>query len=109
MGCRLAGPEADCWIAVSWGYHGSVRLRFYIDPVTGGPHIHDHDVDETEVEEVLASPDEDRSGSEGSRIAIGTTGAGRVLRVVSSPYPEPDSAFVITAHERRSRRRTRRR
>jgi hypothetical protein len=76
-----------------------VRLRFYIDPVTGGPHIHDHGVDEAEVEEVLANPGEDRSGSEGSRIATGATEAGRIVRVVYSPDPEPDSVFVITAYE----------
>jgi hypothetical protein len=28
-----------------------MRVRFYIDPATGRPHIHNHDVTEEEVEE----------------------------------------------------------
>jgi len=30
-----------------------VRLRYYLDPATGEPHIHQHDVEENEVEAVL--------------------------------------------------------
>ena len=41
-----------------------VRLRYYIDPSTGEPHIYNHDVDENEVEEILGKPIEDRVGSE---------------------------------------------
>jgi hypothetical protein len=76
-----------------------VRLRFYFDPETGQPHIYDHDVEEAEVAEVLANPAEDRPGREGSRVALGRTGAGRHLRVVY--VPEPRSVFVITAYELR--------
>jgi len=32
-----------------------MRVRFYVDPATGHPHIHSHDVTEEEVEEVLKS------------------------------------------------------
>jgi hypothetical protein len=74
-------------------------IRFYIDPETGSPHVHHHGVHEEEVEDVLAYPGEDRQGREGSRVAIGQTSAGRYLRVIYVPDPEPDSIFVITAYE----------
>jgi len=75
-----------------------MRTRFYIDPATGLPHIHNHQIDEVEVREALESPGEDRPGYDGSRMAIGQTSAGR-LRVIYVPDPEPDSVFVITAYE----------
>lgn len=75
------------------------HLRFYIDGETEQPHIYNHGVTEDEVEEVLTLPGEDRQGSEGSRIAIGQTAAGRYLRIVYVPDPEPSSVFVITAYE----------
>ncbi|HUO29981.1 MAG TPA: DUF4258 domain-containing protein [Bryobacteraceae bacterium] len=56
-------------------------------------------MDEVEVIEVLEKPGEDRAGSEGSRIALGQTAAGRYLRVIYVPDPQPDSVFVITAYE----------
>jgi hypothetical protein len=76
-----------------------VRLRYYLDPATGEPHIYLHKVDEHEVEEVFARPIEDRPGREQSRVAVGQTEAGRYLRVIYVPDPEPNSAFVITAYE----------
>ena len=76
-----------------------MRVRFYVDPSTGRPHIRSHDVTEEEVEEVLKSPGEDRPGRENSRVAIGRTDAGRYLRVIYVPDPEPNSVFVITAYE----------
>lgn len=76
-----------------------MKIRFYIDPETDLPHIYRHDVSETEVEDVLCHPGEDRPGREGSRIAIGQTRAGRYLRVIYVPDPEPVSIFVITAYE----------
>jgi hypothetical protein len=91
------------------------NIRYYIDPETGLPHIYNHSVTESEVEDVLASPGEDRQGYEGARIAIGQTEAGRYLRVIYVPDPEPGSVFVITAYELRGkaltayRRRRRRR
>ena len=30
-----------------------MNLRFYVDPETGSPHIHGHDVEEHEVEDIL--------------------------------------------------------
>ena len=80
-----------------------MRLRFYIDPDTGRPHIRNHDVGEGEVEDVLRRPGEDRPGREGSRVTVGRTRAGRCLRVVYVPDPEPDSVFVITAYELRGK------
>lgn len=76
-----------------------MRIRYYIDPQTDLPHIHGHNVSESEVEAVLARPGEDRPGREGSRVAIGRTSSGRLLRVIYVPDPEPDSVFVITAYE----------
>ncbi|MCZ7400263.1 MAG: hypothetical protein O8C62_11435 [Candidatus Methanoperedens sp.] len=74
-----------------------MNIRYYIDPETGLPHIYRHDVSEDEVKDVLLKPGEDRSGREGSRVAIGQTRAGRYLRVIYVPDPEPESIFVITA------------
>jgi len=92
-----------------------MKIRFCIDPETRLPHIYNHKVKEDEVEDVLRKPGEDRPGKENSRIAIGQTNAGRYLRVIYVPDPEPNSVFVITAYElmgkplkafrRRSRRR----
>ena len=76
-----------------------MKIRYYIDPTTGEPHIYGHDVSEDEVEAVLMAPGEDRTGREGSRVAIGQTRAGRYVRVIYVPDPEPDSVFVITAYE----------
>jgi uncharacterized protein DUF4258 len=76
-----------------------VRIRYYLDPETGEPHIYNHGVDETEVEDVLERPGEDRTGRDNSRVAMGQTRSGRFLRVIYVPDPEPHSAFVITAYE----------
>jgi uncharacterized protein DUF4258 len=76
-----------------------VRIRFLIDRETAEPHIYLHDVAEEEVEDVLAHPGEDRPGREETRIAIGQTQAGRYLKVVYVPDPEPGSVFVITAYD----------
>jgi hypothetical protein len=76
-----------------------MKIRFYVDPQTGMPHIHRHGVREHEAEDVLSSPGEDRPGKEGSRIAIGQTLGGRFLRAIYVPDPYPESVFVITAYE----------
>ena len=78
-------------------------VRYYLDPETGSPHIFNHGVSENEVEEILSKPGEDHQGAEGSRIAIGQTEAGRVLRVIYVPDPEPRSVFVITAYNLRGK------
>ena len=56
-----------------------------------------------QVIDVLSSSGEDRPGREGSRVAIGKTRAGRYLRVIYVPDPEPESVFVITAYELRGK------
>lgn len=76
-----------------------MQARFYIDTTTGSPHIHNHQVEEDEVIDVLEMPGEDRVGREGSRVALGQTSSGRYLRVVYVPDVEPDRVFVITAYE----------
>ena len=74
-------------------------LRFYIDPMTGQPHLHRHKVSEAEVEDVLDRPLEDRLGREGARVALGRTREGRYLRVIYVPDPVPGSIFVVTAYD----------
>ena len=76
-----------------------MKIRFYIDPLTDEPHIYNHHVSENEVEDILTNPSEDRSGRDGSRIALGQTENGRYLRVIYVPDPEPNSVFVITAYD----------
>jgi hypothetical protein len=76
-----------------------MKVRYFIDPESGQPHIHKHNVAESEVEEVLAAPGEDRPGREGSRVAVGHTSSGRLLRVIYVPDSEPQSVFVITSYD----------
>ena len=76
-----------------------MKVRFYKDPESGEPHMAHHGVSEREVRDVLARPIEDRPGREGSRVALGRSAAGRYLRVIYVPDPEPDSIFVITAYD----------
>ena len=78
-----------------------MRIRLYLDPETGQPHIYEHDVDEAEVTEVLARPGEDRPGKDGSRVAVGPTAHGRHLRIIY--VAEPGGVFVITAYELRGK------
>ena len=77
----------------------AVKIRYYIDPQTGQPHIYHHGIREAEVEDILRNAGEDRPGAEGSRIAIGQTREGRYLRVVYVLDPERDGIFVITGYE----------
>ena len=76
-----------------------MKIRFYLDPETNEPHTSRHGVSEEEVAQVLRSPHEDRVGRDGSRVAVGRTSSGRVLRVVYVLDVEPPSMFVITAYE----------
>ena len=69
-------------------------VRYYIDPQTSEPHIHNHGVTEREVEDVLSRPGEDRPGIGGTRVILGRTSAGRHLRVIYRPIT--DGMFVIT-------------
>jgi hypothetical protein len=92
-----------------------MEVRYYLDPESGEPHIHEHGVTEEEVEAVLQRPGEDLPAKDGARQALGQTAAGRFLRVIYVPDPDPNSVFVLTAFELRGkplqafRRRRRRR
>lgn len=74
-------------------------VRFYVDPATGEPHILNHGVTEEEVTDVLDMPGEDRSGRDGTRVALGQASSGRYLRVIYVPDAEWESVFVITAYQ----------
>jgi hypothetical protein len=76
-----------------------MQVRYYHDPITGEPHIYRHGVDESEAEDVLAHPLEDRPGRDGARVAIGQTRNGRYLRVVYVRDQTPDTVFCITAFD----------
>jgi len=80
-----------------------VNIRFYIDPETRLPHIYKHGVEEEEVEEVLENPGEDRPGTDGARVVLGQTRAGRFLRVIYVRDPQPDSVFVVSAYDLRGK------
>ena len=53
-------------------------VRYYRDPVTGVPHIHDQGVTEAEVQWILTRPGEDRPSTRGTRQAIGADVVGPV-------------------------------
>jgi hypothetical protein len=74
-------------------------VRYYEDPDTGLPHIFGHGVRENEVEEVLRGDGDDVAGQRKSRIKVGQTAAGRLLKVIYSPDEDGDGLFVITAFE----------
>ena len=76
-----------------------MEFRYYIDPESGDPHIHDHGVDESEVEQVMRGPGEDLPAKRGARMKLGQTAAGRYLQVIYVPDEDRDSVFVITAYE----------
>ena len=76
-----------------------MKIHYYINPETGQPHIYTHNVSENEVEDVLLKPGEDRSGKDGSRVAIGQTRTGRYLKVIYVFNLSPKSIFVITAFD----------
>ena len=72
---------------------------YYIDQKKGLPHIYNHNISESEVEDVLLRPGEDRHGRDGSRIVLGQTRAGRYLRVIYILDAEQESVFIITTFE----------
>jgi hypothetical protein len=76
-----------------------MNIHYYADSETGLPHIYKHHVSEDEVKDVLLKPGEDRSGRDGSRVAIGQSRAGRYLKVIYVLDQEPKSIFVITAFD----------
>lgn len=102
FGLQILKNSDSCTIsavAVFLAVGDTMDLRFYLDPETDRPHIFDHGVTEDEVHQVLHKPSEDRSGTEGSRVALGQTDAGRYLKVIYSRDEVGDGIFVITAYE----------
>lgn len=75
-----------------------MEARFYIDPVTGLPHIHGHGVTEAEVLQVLRRSGPVYRGDRNSRFKSGQMDGGRCIQVVYSPDPAGDSVFVISAY-----------
>jgi hypothetical protein len=76
-----------------------VDIRYYVDADTELPHVYAHNVDESEVEDVLRRPQENLPGRRNSRIVIGRTRAGRVLKVVIVPDDDGEGVFVVTAFD----------
>ncbi len=76
-----------------------VRIRYFVDPETGEPHIYNHDVSEDEVEDVLAQPGEDLPARNDARSVIGQTDEGRYLRLIIVREREAGVILVVTAYE----------
>jgi len=76
-----------------------LRIRYFLEPSSGLPHVYAHGVSEEEVAFVRSRPGEDRAGREGSRVALGRASSGRYLRVVDVPDVSRNGVFVITAME----------
>lgn len=76
-----------------------MRLRFYIDPETGEPHIHNHHVEEWEVWDICDEPLESRPGGDGTTVLLGQTRNGRFIRVICRRDEHRDSTLIITAYE----------
>jgi hypothetical protein len=82
-----------------------MEVRYYLDPITGHPHIHRHGVREEEAEQALSGPGEDFPARSGSRMKLGQTSAGRYLQVIYVPDENPGSVFVITAYDLKGKAR----
>lgn len=76
-----------------------MEIRYHLNPNTGEPHIYDHDVTESEVEDVLRRPMEQTPGRRDSIVALGQTRAGRALKVIYVPDDNGAGIFVITAFD----------
>jgi hypothetical protein len=75
-----------------------MRVRFNRN-ADGEPHIHDHDVEVSEVLEALDDTLECIAGTADSTIVIGRTRGGRVLKVIHAPSRDGDGIFVVTAYD----------
>jgi len=98
-----SGAAAETQSKTEWDFGCKMdvmKIRYYMDPESGEPHIYNHGVFAEEVEEVFESGlGQDRVSREGSRMLMGQTGAGRYLRIIYLPDSVGDSVFVITAYE----------
>jgi hypothetical protein len=80
-----------------------MKIRFYIDPDTGQPHVYNHGVTEAEVRQVLRRPGFVLRGRKNSRLALGQTADGRYLKVIYAPRRQGPGVFVVTAYELRGK------
>lgn len=80
-----------------------MNIRYNIDADTGLPHIYRHNVFESEVQDVIRRPLENRSGDGRSRVFLGRTRDGRYLRVIVSIDWDGQGVFVITAYDLRGK------
>ena len=62
-----------------------MNVRFYVDSATDAPHIHNHEIDEDEVIDVLTNPGEDRPGRDGSRVVIAKPKQGAIFESFTFP------------------------
>ena len=76
-----------------------MNIRYNIDADTDLPHVYGHSVTESEVEDVLRRPLENLPGLRNSRIVLGRTKAGRMLKVVIVPDDDGAGVFVVTAFD----------
>ncbi len=80
-----------------------MKVKFYIDPETGQPHIYNHGVTEAEARQVLERPGSVLRGRKNSRFALGQTEMGRYLKVVYVPRKEGPGVLVVTAYDLRGK------
>ncbi len=59
-----------------------MKIWICIEPETDFPRTYRHDMNQGDVEDVLARSCEDRPGKEDSRVAMGQTQAGRHIQVI---------------------------
>jgi hypothetical protein len=87
--------------ALAWSFRidqQDVSRNQFCAPITWRKLRFPGDVNETEVEWILARPGEDGPSSRGTRQSIGQTAAGRYLRVIYVPDPDGNGVFVVTAY-----------
>lgn len=80
-----------------------MRVRFYISPESGRPHVEDHGVSTRECVEVLEAPLQDYATKDGVRVALGRSSSGDFLRVIYKPDESGPGVFVITAYPLRGK------
>lgn len=76
-----------------------MEVRYFYDADTGLPHFSRHGIASHEVDEVLHGAGEDLPASNGSRMKLGQTIAGRYVQVIYVPDEDQRSVFVVTAYE----------
>ena len=76
-----------------------VEVRYHRDADSGLPHIYRHGVIEDEVEDVLRRPIENLPGRRNSRVVIGRTRGGRLLKIICVLDDVGMGLFVVTAFD----------